>query len=238
MLYDNPAARLKAILEFGMMVPRNKQCRLAWEEILGAQPGDTADLFAKLGKAMELPKRTILLVQTHFPHQLSNAGLWHDPIESAFINQQLGGQWTTFIEHINPYCIPQVGLISDLIHSKVSAKFARDEDISNILDGLKALIDLIDQSTISEQLKNYLAQELGVLVQSVRDYKISGATPILRQAESMVGHTLLDPEYSSFLTNHELGQRLLDNLNAMAAILTVAMSLPQLAQGFIALLPK
>lgn len=45
----------------------------------------------------------------------------------------------------------------------------------------------------------------------------------------MAGHVLLDPEYASFLKDHELGKRLLDNLNAMAAVLTVAVSLPQLA---------
>ena len=238
MLYDNPAARLKAILELGMAFPREKACRTAWSEILGAQPNDSGDLFAKLGKAMELPRRTVLLLETHFPHQAQSVGLWRDPIEAGFFNQQLGGQWKTFIEHINAYCIPQIGLIADLLHSKVAAKTLKDDDLIKILDDFKALVDLIDESVLPDQLKYYLVQELGELIQAVRDYKVSGAIPILKQAESLVGHALLDPEYKNFLISHELGKRLLENLNAMAAVLTVAVSLPQLAHGFIALLPK
>lgn len=238
MLYDNPASRLQAVLEQGLAVPHDQSCRRAWEEILGVQGSDTSELFAKLGKVMELPRQTHLLLEMHFPHQADNSHLWRDPVELAFLNQQLGGAWVTFIKHINPYCVPQIGLIAELLHSKIAAKTLKEEELTKILGDVKALIDEVEASSISQHLKNYLLQELSQLAQSVREYKLSGATPILKQAESMVGHALLDREYSNFLTNHELGKRLLDNLNAMAAVITIAASLPQLAQGFVALIPK
>jgi hypothetical protein len=238
MLYDNPAARLKAILDKGMATPGETQCRVAWQEVLGVLPNDSGDLFAKLGKTMELPRRTSLLLQTHFPHLIETVNLWRDPIETAFLNQNLAGRWNTFRDHINPYCVPQLGMISDLLHSKITAKTLRQQDLEKILESFKALSEQVDQSTLSEPLKNYLLSEILELLQALRDYKVSGALPILKQAESLVGHALLDPEYSNFLSSHELGKRLLDNLNAMAAVLTVAVSLPQLGQGFIALLTK
>jgi hypothetical protein len=238
MLYDNPAARLKAILERGMAMPGETPCRAAWQDVLDVQPNDSGDLFAKLGKAMELPRRTVLLLKTHFPHLIEASNLWRDPIETAFLNQNLSARWETFRNHINPYCIPQLGMVSDLLHSKISAKTIKQQDLENILESFKALSELVDQSNLSEALKNYLHSEIFELIQALRDYKVSGALPVLKQAESLVGHALLDPEYSNFLSSHDLGKRLLDNLNAMAAVLTVAVSLPQLGQGFIALLTK
>lgn len=229
MLYDNPAARLKAILEIGNKVQAGTICRQAWEHILKVEAGNTADLFAKLGKTMELPRKTIILVQTHFPHQVDSCKLWSDPIENGFLHQAMNGPWNSFTQHLNPYCLPQLGLIADLLHSKLSAKVIKDDDLSKIIDDFKALDSLIIESTLSEQLKNYLIQEISDLIHTVRTYKVTGAMPILKQAESMAGHVLLDPEYANFLKNHDLGKRLLDNLNAAAAILTVAVSLPQLS---------
>lgn len=238
MLYDNPAARLKAILERGKSIQRENSCRQVWEEILEAESGNSGDLFARLGTVMALPRRTAFLVKTHFPHQDESTSLWMSSLEAAFINQNLSGQWATFIDHINPHCIPYIGLIADLLQGKVSTQVIKDEDITKIIDSVKALMNDVDKSMLSVQLKNYLSQELFDLLQAVREYRVSGAVPILKQAEAMVGHTLLDREYYDFLTSHELGKRLLDNLNAMAAVLTVAVSLPVVTQGFIAMLPK
>lgn len=219
-------------------MPGETPCRAAWQDVLGVIPNDSGDLFAKLGKTMELPRRTTQLLQTHFPHLIETVNLWRDPIETAFLNQNLSARWDTFSNHINQYCIPQLGMISDLLHSKITAKTLKQQDLERILESFKVLSEQVDQSNLSAPLKNYLHSEILELLQALRDYKVSGALPILKQAESLVGHALLDPDYSNFLSNHELGKRLLDNLNAMAAVLTVAISLPQLGQGFIAMLAK
>lgn len=95
-LYDNPAARLKAILERCMEIPSGRPHRASWEHVLGVTPNDTSEFFEKLGKVMELPKCIYSLLNTHYPHQTNSAGLWKEPIEAAFLAQQLNGQWSTF----------------------------------------------------------------------------------------------------------------------------------------------
>jgi hypothetical protein len=52
MLYDNPAERLRDILQRGRELKQDMRCREAWEQVLGVKQGDTDDLFAKLGKIM------------------------------------------------------------------------------------------------------------------------------------------------------------------------------------------
>ena len=94
----------------------------------------------------------------------------------------------------------------------------------------------LEAAQLEPGLRAYLARELAELQHCIRNYKITGAVPALRQTEALMGHSLLDPQYSSFLTNHELGTRLLENLSAMANLLTVAVSLPQLTQNLGSLL--
>ncbi len=236
MLYDNPAASLQAILERGAQEEHTQPCHVVWTRVLDVKPGDPGGLFAKLGAVMDLPRRTLILVQTSFPNQVKTTQLWTAEIESAFMQQCLTGPWSSFANNISPYCTAHLSLTAELIQTRLGAKLLLDEDLAKTLAGLSDLITDIDSSALDDGLKAYLARELSELQNSIRNYKLTGAVPILRQAEAMLGHSLLDQSYSNFLTNHALGIRLLENLSAMANLLTVAVSLPQLTQGLGALL--
>jgi hypothetical protein len=236
MLHDNPAERLRVILERGRAISGDQPCRSVWEQLLSVKPGESDELYAKLGKVMALPRETMVLLKTNFPRQVAGAEFWRAQVDAGFTNQNLAGQWATFIGQINAYSITQLGLTADLIQQRVATALVPDQDLERVLKEIHELIAAVDQSDLGTSLKNYLARELAELQQALRDYMVSGAVPILKQAESMVGHVLVDPEYKSFLTNHDLGKRLLDNLNAAAAVLTVALQLPQIGPAFTQLL--
>lgn len=57
MIYDNPAARLKAILDAGLKENKDQSCITVWRKLLEANPNDAGDLFHRLGKTMELPQK-------------------------------------------------------------------------------------------------------------------------------------------------------------------------------------
>lgn len=152
------------------------------------------------------------------------------------MQQQLAGQWGTFAGQVQPYCIAQLGLTAELIQTRLGTSLIDEAEIIRVLDGLADLLSEIDRSGLDNQLKAYLGREICELQQLLRNYRLSGAMPVLKQAESMLGHSLLDPNYSKFLKNHELGARLLENLSAMANLLTVAVALPQLTQSLSSLL--
>jgi hypothetical protein len=229
MLYDNPAARLKAILETGKRHPGGHRCLDVWCVALGVRPDQTSEFFERLGKVMELPNKTRRLIKTYYPHQIESSEACLSKIDSAFQSQSLNGTWGTFANQIDEHAMSVLGFMADMLHSKVSAIVVSQDELEQIFNSFKELLDVVDASNISNSLKQYFANEINDLLNAIRDYKISGAVPILKQAESMAGHVLLDPEYASFLKDHELGKRVLDNLNAMAAVLSVAVSLPQLA---------
>ena len=232
MIYDNPAERLRNILAQGRQIKGDVPCRRAWSDIFVIDPSNTDEFYSKLGKVMSLSRETMTILSANFPRQIQSAGHWRTQIDNAFNNQNLAGQWATFIGSIDSNTVNQLSLTADLIESRLSAKILNEQEFVSILASLGDLVNEIDASSLSPALRNYLTRELTDLQYHIRDYKVSGAIPILKQAESMVGHVLVDPEYKDFLTNHDLGKRLLDNLNAAAALLTVALQLPQLGAMF------
>lgn len=238
MFYDNPAARLKAILDAGLKANKEQQCFIVWSNILENSPNDIDTLLARLGKVMELPREIVFLLQKYYHHLVESSTLWRGQIESAFINQQISSKWESFINQINSYCVPHLTFVADILHNKLGTQLAKEEEIAALIEKVSGLISEIENSDLENNLKIYLLRELSVLLQALREYKITGAEMVLKQAESMIGHAYRDNIYFAFLQDHELGQRVLDNLNAVAATLTIYLSLPQLAQTAFTLLPK
>lgn len=238
MIYDNPAAALQSILEKGLGENREEQCLAVWHRLLNVTPEDQGGVIGKLAVFMELPRRTEVIVRTSFKNQTKYIDKWAKPIENAFFNQSLSGKWATFINHIPEHCIANLGLTAELIQVRLGANLMAEDDLNKIISLVSELIKDIDMSPLDVSLKSYLGRELSELQQIIRNYKISGAIPILQKTESLIGHSLLDPAYGSFLTDDTLGVRLMESLGVMANLLTVAVSLPQLSQGLVGLLTK
>lgn len=225
---DNPASRLTVILTEALKIEDQQSCRSAWSSILGISPNDTSELFILLGDVMKLPGLVAQLVQFHFPHQASSIPLWKDPIEAGFLNQNLQSNWQSFRQHLNPYCVPQLQLITDLLHTKIKACFVDEQKIDELIESFTALSNDVTASDLPDEFKLYVLDALATLLQLLRHYRVTGVEPIMHQVDAMFGHAFRDPEYRSFLSNGELGKRLLDNLTAMSNLLTIATGLPQL----------
>lgn len=237
MINDNPAARLKAILDAGLKENKDQSCITVWRKLLEANPNDAGDLFHRLGKTMELPQKIIFLLQTHSPHHIETSSHWRNQIDSAFMNQQLSGKWESFINQINVHCINYLSFIADILHNKLNAKTVQLEKINDLISKITTLIAEIENSDLESDLKLYLLRDLSILLQTLREYKITGGEAILKQVESIVGHSCRDKKFLDFLKDHKLGQRVLDDLNAVAATLTIYLSIPQLSQTVPMILP-
>lgn len=229
MQYDNPAARLKSILDIGLKENEGKPCIDVWCSILQIPQNEKNSLLNRLGKVMLLPSQTQVLIERHYPQLGATYPQWVEPINSAFLSQILTGPWQSFKQHISPNCISHIAMLSELLNAKLPTKIAIDTDLNKISQNFIDLMQDIDNSDLSDRLKNYLYAELKELRESIRDYKITGQIPIIKQAESLVGHSIIDKEYKNFLTDNELGKRLTDNLTAMANLITLSTGLPQLA---------
>lgn len=228
MTHRNPATILHNVLEQGRQEKSDQPCNTVWNKLLHVEA--EGGLISKLSGIMDLPRQIISLVNINFPNRNKTILGWAPYVENAFMNQNLSGTWQTFIGHIPEHSLHSLELTAELLNTKFATSEISTEDMKRLLDMLHELVIEVDTANLPPDIKVYLARELNELQHRLRSYAITGALPILRQVESMAGHCLVDKNYYKFLTDHDLGKRLLDSLNAMAATVTVAVGLPQLSQ--------
>jgi hypothetical protein len=231
MNYDNPAARLLALLLVGKSKPSNAQCRGVWEEILEAQ-GNQPLLMARLGKVMELPALIIEAVQQAFPEEGNTWSHWASQVNAGFMVQNLHAGWDTFINNIDDHSITYLRMTSNLLASKSNTKLIAAESLSAIRGELQRIHDELMESDQPDEVKKYLSRNIRGMIVSIDEYRLTGALPLLDAIDTTVGHALLEKSYKSFLTDTELGRRLLDTLSSMANVVTVAVGIPQLTATY------
>ena len=206
-------------MEMALAANRESNCYAVWMQLLGAADDD--DLLSKLGAAIQLPGETARLVIAHHPTQVKSIERWRKPIINGFKSMHLGGTWNTFCGHIDDAVVSQVCLIGELLHTSVPFPVLKQDEIAKVIEKLNASMAAVKDGAFSAALKRHVVCELHALIQALRNYRVSGAMPALRQVEAMQFHSAVDSEYKSFLTDTTVGQHVLDSLNAAAALLTI-----------------
>ncbi len=236
MNYDNPAARLLALIAAGKKIPNTTSCRDAWQSLLGVRE-DNPLLMSRLGKAMELPEATILALKEHFPAQKKSWAYWEPQVNGAFMAQNLNGKWATFIDQIDAHSVNYLEMSADLLQSRANTKPIVGQEMDVLREKLNQILTEVMGSEIPDDVKKFAARNIRKIIISIDEYKLTGALPILDAVDSAIGHAHVDKSYMSFLRDTELGGKLLDTLAAAANVVTVAVGLPQLTQA-IALIAK
>lgn len=237
MVHDNPASRLHAILAAGTKRESGKQCAMVWADLLGVPSSDSNALLSAIGKVMSLPSEIVALTDQHFPNLTPLSAIWRAPLENAFFNQKLGGGWETFSQQVSAACIGQLATLGELLHTKIGADLAEDNSVAELSAGLSELISTVETCDLPADLRLYLINELISLKLALAEYRIVGSAAALRQAEAVIGHTARDSRLKDFLLSHEVGKRVLDNLNAVVGILTTVVLASQIAAPTFSLLP-
>lgn len=235
MEYDNPAARLLSILSEGKKIAVGDPCRRSWAKLLETRESDAALLVSRIGKLMGLPQDIIDQTIELYPGQPPTWQHWSSQVNTAFSTQNLNGQWQTFIQHIDGHTITYLTMSASLLESKSSIK---QLDMSRINELRKTVSDLINNvinSDAEASLKKYIVHHLRKILNAIDEYKITGALPILDAVESTIGHAYLDQDYKSYLTGTEMGKQILDTLGAVANLVTIAVGIPVITHGLLAL---
>jgi hypothetical protein len=230
MNYDNPAARLLTILEKGRKCTPTTNCRAVWDELLQAQ-GNSAVLMARLGKLMELPQLAILALKEEFPEQGDTWSHWESQVSAGFMVQNMHANWDSFISHIDDHTLRYLAMASSLLQAKANTKQIAEADLVSVRETLDAILVEVMSTELPGEVKRYLVRNLRNIVTSIDEYRLTGALPLLDAVETTLGHAAVDMQYRSFLSDTELGKRLLETLGSMANVVTVAVGLPQLTQA-------
>ena len=139
--------------------------------------------------------------------------------------------WDSFINNIDAHTLTYLKMASSLLQAKSNTRLIADTDLASIREKLDEILVEILSSDLPEEVRRYLVRNLRKIVGSIDEYRLTGALPLLDAVESTLGHAAVDKQYKSFLTDTELGKRLLDTLGSMANVVTVAVGLPQFTQA-------
>ena len=77
----------------------------------------------QLGKVSSLPHEIIEFVKNDYPEQLRTTSHWTNQVNSAFIQQNYNGQFSTFTSKL--IIILYLSLLSSLIATKTNTTFDR-----------------------------------------------------------------------------------------------------------------
>jgi len=229
---DNPASRLLKILETGKKHKPGIKCRDVWHNILNVDTSNSALLMSRLGKVMELPELIILEIQDKYPNQKSTHNHWSTKVNTAFMQQNLNGQWQEFIQHIDSHTTDYLSMSADLLEMKSDTQILSESEISDIRKKIDDLLLEVIDSDIDIKFKDYIVSYLRKILVAIDEYNISGATPISECIESTFGHAFIDEKYRTNISNTDIGNKVVSVLSAVASVVTIAVGLPQLPNTF------
>lgn len=229
---DNPAGRLLEILKQGKEKSPHQPCKKIWGEILETSDENLPLLLSRLAKVMELPNQIIDQITLHFPNQVKSHIHWSTQVNLAFASQNLNGTWQDFIHYIDSHTIDYLSLAVDLLDMKEKTKVLSKSELEDMHIKVSELLKDVLEMELNESVKKYITRYLRKILIAIEEYHISGATPILEAVECTLGHAVIDEEYKNALSNTELGSKLLNTLNFVAAIVTLATGIPQLPTTF------
>lgn len=238
MQYDNPAGRLLEILVAVKRHPKNAEAREVWRAVFGLPKSDLGPILsAKLGKAMLLSQQALDLLAEDHPELTEPPPSWAIQVSGAFQIHNVHGTIDTFANSISEDTIANVRTAAVLLNKGSNTKVLALEELKLVRDNLEALHQEVLSSSQPTEIKVFLCRSLRKIIGAIDEYQLTGATPIFEGIEQAFGHAGLDSEYRSFLTDTELGGRVLNALAAAGNLMTVAVGMPQLA-NFATLLLK
>lgn len=227
---DNAATRLFDLLSAGKKIAPSTICRDAWRRILNTGD-DEALLMTRLGQTMSLAPAAREAMQRHYPNQPTMWNHWFTQVTSAFVQQQLAGQWASFINIIDQYSMAYLEMNADMLGTREpisSIPPSTTSDLQEKLAGFKR--DLL-ASDLPESAKISVLRHIERLIRALDEYAITGAVPILDAVDSAIGHVMRDPEYRSTLKSSSVGEKFISILSVVANAVTVAQGLSQLSDA-------
>lgn len=216
----NPAARLLDILIEAQGISKAIPTRQAWTRILDAG-NSTALMHERLSKVMNLSEEAFQLVNELFPRQARASQAWKTAIDTGFLNQEMNGQFDTFMKHISSTAVDHLTSAADLLEFKIPSKLT-NQQIQEFIKSLNDLIEEVLSGDLESKVKEYLARSLRKIVIALEEYRLGGEIPVISSMAALLGHSAFDSDYRSAISETTIGSKILNVLGGIADAVTVA----------------
>lgn len=237
MIFDNPAERLLEILQSGQGISKTVNCRNAWKQILSLDNNSSESLLmSRLGKIMDLPSQSISLLESIGENDDDSHKYWVSKVSQGFSQQNLNGNWDTFINHIDNHSISYLKLCSRLLKAHSSVNGLPQDQLESIKNQIQELIGNVQSSNLELSVKQYLVRSLQRIVVSIDEYFISGSVPIIEAIETTFGHAVANKDFRNAVKDSDIGEAVWEALFKVSSIVSLSVGFPELAAGASAIL--
>lgn len=235
---DNPARRLLIILQKSKTMGTNANTKMTWFSLLEVPNANEPLLFSKLGKLMTLPNIILEDVRKYHPKHVSVCEKAVVKINHALYNQNLSGQWTSFVQHISDEIINYIELFSSLLDYEYKMNILEKDQLDEIRNAVDELIKEVVGMDLDAGFKMHLLKYLKKIVNSIDEYNIMGIDPILESLETTAGHAILNKEFGENLHDANLSDKFINIFEKLTTLVNSGNSYYQLGTNIINMLPK
>lgn len=226
--FDNPAYRLLTILEEGKKIDINLNCAIVWARLLNVST-DSPDLFARMGKVMELPSLAVSAICSAYPDEPNTWAHWVGQVQQGFRSQSLNQPWSTFINVIDNHSINYLKIHSKLLQLKSNFKPVDQDVLENSRQGLSEVLELLlAANDIEDEVRISLSRNIRKLINSIEEYKLTGSIGIFDSLEILIGHSYFDQKYANAIKKSSIAEKITNLLSVLANAMTIAQGLPML----------
>jgi hypothetical protein len=180
----NPASRLYSILSRLKQIPGTNPCASSFGAILEV-PDNHMLLLERAGRVTALMRRA--REQTLTLNVSEDYLEWFEPIQSAFLNLNLGATLESFTGRLSPVTLEQLKLCGIRLSECLGEPELAKEEAAHVSEEIDELIKETKESQMDERVRQYALRHLFQIAQALREYGLFGADPIREQVSGAIG---------------------------------------------------
>lgn len=209
-MLDNPAGRLRAVMEVAQSVSRENSGADGWQRVLRDDDEDMLELhilFERLGLVVALPasiRREVLAVEdVNHELYLRHIGVWEQAFSSRI---RFDAQWAHFMEVFLGEHLYSLETCDELLSRMRHEPTLTPEFLMEVSGELDDLRERLLAAALSPDVLAFLLTGLDRMRDALRHYRFTGMWPVTTALEASLGAAQLQPEVFERSKESEVGR--------------------------------
>ena len=232
------AGRLLNIIEESKKIHATTKCIDAWAKILNTNTNDMPLLFKRLGSVMSLPSQIQKVVlNTEGIRDTKPYLTWLNPINNAFMHQNLSANWDTFSKHIDGHTINYLAMTTDMLNLQSPEATIKDAELQKLKTDFLDIEKEINALDLDIDLKTFMMKRIKDIINAIDEYKFNGIEPLMDALNITVGQIILNNELAIKSNDNSISKKFWNLIVNASVIVTLATGVPQIESNLKNLLP-
>jgi hypothetical protein len=187
----NPAEQISQIIQAAYQQNRGESIRAVWSKLLGADPRNPYDVYARLNDFINLVESTKLHIKA-MPN--INQDLYLEPltnIEQTYRVYNLQASWESVMNCLSPETTTGLKFLVELFSQNSKEGLIEAPVLDELRQEVETLIALIIETELELEVKAFLLDKLEIMRTAILHYRLSGSQGLKNAAESMIGAAFL-----------------------------------------------